>query len=388
MPSSRFLSRVFFVSLFTLLLVVLPGSPGLNGLLAQGSAGANGGAIAGRNPADLEQLLPIELQPQVDVLPEPVKPAAKSAAKIPKKYDVSLIGQRKVDQGVNFYSIDKEIAMGKEMAQELEAQSQLLNDAVVSNYVEELGQRLARSSDIKEPLIIKVVDSDEVNAYALPGGYFYVNTGLILAAQSEAELTAVMAHEIAHIAARHATKNMTKVQIWNLASIPMMFFGGPIGMAVQQVSALALPLSINKFSRDAEREADLLGIEYQYAAGYDPNAFIDFFERLKTGRKKPNAVAQAFATHPMNQERIRKAEKTISTLLPPHDDYVVDTSQFHAMQQRLLGRLQIKTAPGATFGNGPVLRRDKAGTQSPKGQQPDDQQPDDQQSDRPTLKRR
>jgi predicted Zn-dependent protease len=325
----------------------------------------------------------MELQPQVEVAPETFKPAAK----IPKKYDVSLIGQRKVDQGVNFYSIDKEIAMGKEMAQELEAQSQMLNDAVVSNYVEELGQRLARRSDIKEPLIIKVVDSDEVNAYALPGGYFYVNTGLILAAQSEAELTAVMAHEIAHIAARHATKNMTKVQIWNLASIPMMFFGGPIGMAVQQVSALALPLSINKFSRDAEREADLLGIEYQYAAGYDPNAFIDFFERLKTGRKKPNAVAQAFATHPMNQERIRKAEKTISTLLPPHDDYVVDTSQFHAMQQRLLGRLQIKTAPG-TFGSGPVLRRDRAGTQSPKGQQPDDQQPDDQQSDRPTLKRR
>jgi Zn-dependent protease with chaperone function len=384
---TRLLSHVLFVSLFTLVLIALPGSPGLHQLLAQAPPVTNAGAVVSRSPDDLERLLPMELQPPVDVSPNTFKPAAQPAAKIPKKYDVSLIGQRKVDQGVNFYSIDKEIAMGKGMAQELEAQSQMLSDAVVCNYVEELGQRLARSSDIKEPLIIKVVDSDEVNAYALPGGYFYVNTGLILAAQSEAELTAVMAHEIAHIAARHATKNMTKVQIWNLASIPMMFFGGPIGMVVQQVSALALPLSINKFSRDAEREADLLGIEYQYAAGYDPNAFIEFFERLKTGRK-PNAVAQAFATHPMNQERIRKAQKTISTLLPPHDDYVVDTSQFHAMQQRLLGRLQIKTAPGATFGNGPVLRRDKAGTQSPKGQQPDDQQPDDQQSDRPTLKRR
>lgn len=400
-PRFSLFSRLFSGNQFgflLLMLITLPGLLGQGSLFAQNTQSTETGAstlaqqerpfwgprLATRNAADLERLLPLELQPQVDVLPSTPK------VKIPEKYNVALIGQRKVDQGVNFYSLDKEIAMGRQMAQELEARSQMLQDTVIVDYINELGQRLARRSDIKEPLTIKVVDSDEVNAFALPGGYFYVNTGLILAAQSEAELAAVMAHEIAHIAARHATKNMTKVQIWNLASIPMMFLGGPVGMAVREVSSLAMPMGINKFSRDAEREADLLGIEYQYAAGYDPNAFVDFFERIKTG-KKPNAVAQAFSSHPMNQDRIRRAQKTIQTMLPPREDYVEDTSQFQAVQQRLQGRLQLKPAFGSTAGGkGPVLRRDRAGTGSTKRQPQDGQQQDEQQpeSDRPTLKRR
>lgn len=345
--------------------------------------------VVERGRAALDQLLPMELAPTIEVKPEPNVPPAIPKVKIPQKYDVGLIGQRRVDQGVNFYSMDKEMAMGKQMAQELEARSQLLHDEVIANYVNELGQRLARRSDIKEPLVIKVVDSDEVNAFALPGGYFYVNTGLILAAQSEAELAAVMAHEIAHIAARHATKNMTKVQIWNLASIPMMFLGGPIGMAVREASSLAMPMGINKFSRDAEREADLLGIEYQYAAGYDPNAFVEFFERIKTGKKKPNAVAQAFSSHPMNSDRIKRAQKEIETMLPPRDDYVVDTSEFQTMQRRLQGRLQLNPAFGVGGGNGPVLRRGRQGSSTSKGPQQEGQAQDDQQpDDRPTLKRR
>jgi len=323
-----------------------------------GSAGVS--PVVPRSADDLNSLLQLAKPPQVEVS----LGANQSKVKVPEKYNVSLIGQRRVDQGVNFYSLDKEMMMGKQMAQELEARSTMLRDQDVTQYVNELGQRLARTSDIKEPLVIKVVDSDEVNAYALPGGYFYVNTGLILAAQSESELAAVMAHEIAHIAARHATRNMTKVQIWNIVSIPMMFVGGPVGMAVREVSTLALPMSINKFSRDAEREADLLGIEYAYAAGYDPNAFVEFFERIKpSGKDKQNVVAKAFASHPMNQDRIRKAQKEIETMLPARNDYVVDTSEFHQVQTRLLGSLNMKPAFGTRSGSGPVLRRPNEGGQ-------------------------
>jgi predicted Zn-dependent protease len=344
----------------------------LNDSKAFGQSLQGAGPVVARSPVDLKSLLLLAQPPEVEVSLEATEPKVK----IPEKYDVSLIGQRRVDQGVNFYTLDKEMAMGKQMAQELEIRSRMLNDPVVTEYVNELGQRLARRSDIKEPLVIKVVDSDEVNAYALPGGYFYVNTGLILAAQSEAELAAVMAHEIAHIAARHATRNMTKMQIWNIASIPMMFFGGPIGMAVREVSTLAMPLSINKFSRDAEREADLLGIEYEYAAGYDPNAFVEFFERIKSSGKQ-NPVAKAFSSHPMNKDRISRAQKEIKTMLPPRSDYVVDTSEFHQMQARLLGRLYLKPAFGTANGNAPVLRRRDTSSQSPSSD-----------SGKPELKRR
>jgi beta-barrel assembly-enhancing protease len=181
-----------------------------------------------------------------------------------------------------------------------------------------------------------VIDSEQVNAFALPGGYLYVDTGLILAAQNESELAAVMAHEIAHVAARHATRNMSKVRLWNMASIPFLFLGGPVSMAVHQVSGMAYPFSVMKFSRDAEREADLLGIEYEYAAGYDPTAFVNFFERLKSDPLSKHFMARVFATHPVNHERIERAQKEIATMLPARAEYVVDTSDFEEARQRLL----------------------------------------------------
>ncbi|HSM87993.1 MAG TPA: M48 family metallopeptidase, partial [Candidatus Limnocylindrales bacterium] len=276
--------------------------------------------------------------------------------KVPEKYDVSKIGSRKIDQGLNFYSRERERAMGKAMAEEIESSCRILNDRMVNDYVNTLGQRLVRNSDAKVPFIIKVVDNDEVNAYALPGGYLYVNTGLILAAQNEAELAGVMAHEIAHVAARHATRNMTRAQLWNIASIPLVFFGGPIVMAVREASSVAFPMTVMKFSRDAEREADLLGIEYEYAAGYDPRAFVDFFERLKAREGKKRFLAKAFATHPMNRDRIKRAQKEIDTMLPPRDSYIVDTSEFDEVQERLLRLMNAKPALGGRPG-GPVLRR-------------------------------
>ena len=296
--------------------------------------------------------------PQATDLATLQKVAKSKGIKIPLKYDVTKIGDRGIEKGINFYSFEREQALGKDLSRELEATSKLLDDSLVCDYVNKLGQRLVSYSDAKVPFTIKVLDDDQVNAFALPGGYFYVNTGLILAAQSEAELAGVMAHEIAHVAARHATKGATRSQIWNMASMSLIFVGGPVGMAVRQVTSLAVPMTFMKFSRNFEREADLLGIEYEYAAGYDPQAFVDFFERIASQRKNPNFVARAFDSHPMNQDRIRRAQKEISTMLPAHDQYIVNTSEFDEMKAHLLERFNARLALTADpSSDKPVLRR-------------------------------
>jgi len=251
------------------------------------------------------------------------------------KYDVARIGDRQVGEGLNFFSIEKEMALGRELSLEVEQDTRLVTDPVINEYVNRTGQLLVRHSDCKVPFNIKVVDDDEVNAFALPGGFFYVNTGLILAAEDEAELAGVMAHEIAHVCARHATRNLTRGELTQYASLPLMFLGGPVGYALRQVSTIAMPLSFLKFSRDAEREADLLGMEYQYTAGYDPTAMVDFFERLDVEEKEThNFVARAFMTHPMTDDRIRRAENLLE-VLPDHDSYITDTSEFQAIRERL-----------------------------------------------------
>jgi predicted Zn-dependent protease len=324
---------------------------------AAGQSASAPGPIAPRDAADLHQLIQIEQRP--DLSPPLILPDVHGKTpKIPTKYDVSRIGERGVEKGVNFYSTEQEQALGKEMAKEIESACKMLDDPVVTAYVDQLGQRLVRFSDAKIPFTIKVLDSDEVNAFALPGGYFYVNSGLIVAAHTEAELAGVMAHEIAHVAARHATRGATRTQIWNLASIPLVFVGGPVGLAIREVSSIALPMTFMKFSRGFEQEADVLGIEYEYAAGYDPEAFVDFFERLGVERKKPNFMARAFATHPMGKDRVRKAQKEIETMLPAHDQYLVNTSEFDEIRARLLARIDAKLKSNADVNpNKPVLHR-------------------------------
>ena len=251
------------------------------------------------------------------------------------KYDVARIGDRDIGGGINFFSIEKEVALGRELSMEVEQSARLLADPLVNEYVNRTGQLLVQHSDCKVPFIIKVIDDDEVNAFALPGGFFYVNTGVILAAEDEAELAGVMAHEIAHVCARHATRNLTKEQITQYASLPLLFFGGPVGYALRQVSGFVMPMSALKFSRDAEREADLLGIEYQYAAGYDPTAFVDFFEKLESEGKEPhNFISRAFMTHPMTADRVRRAEATLE-LLPDRDSYITDSSEFDEIRDRV-----------------------------------------------------
>jgi len=256
--------------------------------------------------------------------------------KLANKYDVSRIGSRGIGNGVNFYSLEKETELGKEISTDVEQQSRLIHDPMIEEYINRIAQNLVHNSDAKVPFIVKVIQNDEVNAFALPGGFFYVNSGLILAADNEAELAGIMAHEIAHVAARHATRGETKRTIWNLASMPLVFVGGPIGYAVQQAAGFAVPMGYMKFSRDAEREADLLGLEYGYMTGYDPAAFVQFFEKIKVlDKQKPNFLAKAFATHPMTEDRIRRAQDEIQTLLPAREEYIVDTSEFQDVKARL-----------------------------------------------------
>ena len=303
-------------------------------------------------------------------------------AHIPKKYDVSLIGNRDIGKGLNLYSVEKEEALGREMSQEVEQHARILKDPVIEEYVNRIGQNLVRNSDATVPFTIKVVEDDEVNAFALPGGFFYVNTGLIMAADSESELAGVMAHEIAHVAARHATKNMTKGQIWNIASIPLIFIGGPVGFAIQEAAGLAVPMSFLKFNRDAEREADLLGIEYEYKTGYDPTSFVSFFEKLKAQeKKKGNFISKAFTTHPMTADRVERAQQEISEYLPPRQQYIVDTSEFQQVKARLASLMNQRTLLKQKTER-PTLRRAEDGPDA--GDHKDSKSGDD---DRPTLKR-
>ena len=289
------------------------------------------------------------------------EPPRHSTVVVPAKYDTSRIGNREVGQGINFFSIEKEIALGKELSFQVEQSARLLTDPAITEYVNRKAQLLVQHSDCKVPFVVKIVDDDEVNAFALPGGFFYVNTGLILAADDEAELAGVMAHEIAHVCARHATKNLTRGQITQYASLPLIFLGGPVGFAIRQISGFAMPLSFLKFSRDAEREADLLGMQYQYAAGYDPTAFVDFFEKLETEGKEPhNFVARAFMTHPMTDDRVRRAEHMLENF-PDRDSYITDTSDFDQARNRLSQLTRGRALNGGKRPQ-PTLRR-RTGTQ-------------------------
>jgi len=316
------------------------------------------------------------------------------------KADVSAIGNRSVGKGLDFYSIEKEIALGKQLSQEVEKSAKFITDPVVTEYVNRVGQNLVRNSDARVPFTIKVIDSDEVNAFALPGGFFYVNSGILLHADEEAEMAGVMAHEIAHVCARHGTKQATKGELINLASIPAMIFipYSWAGYAIYQGMNFAIPVTFLKFSRDAEREADYLGLQYMYNAGYDPNAFVAFFEKVQAEEKKnPGTIPKIFATHPPTPDRIEAAQKEIATILPARSQYIVTTSEFDSVKHRLqMIELNIKTKDNKP--NKPTLRKktenNKGGdttadtSSTSGGSSTDSSGKSGDDSDRPTLKRR
>ena len=329
----------------------------------------------------------------------PVTPAADSTAadmdapggtppgvKTGSKSDVDAIGNRGVGgRGLgDWYSTETEIKMGKQYAMMVEQTARLVQDPIINEYVNRIGQNLVRNSDAKVPFTIKVIDSDEINAFALPGGYFYVNSGLILAADEEAELAGVMAHDIAHVAARHQMQQMTRLQYANMATIPLIFIGSwGVYQAASMAINLALPITFLKFSRNFESEADYLGVQYMYKTGYDPQAFVSFFEKIEAkDKKKPGTLAKAFASHPPTPDRISRTQEEIKQILPTQPQYVVSTSEFDSVKSRLAKIQNRKKPVAADDPNKPTLRR--ASADNPQtGTDP--QQTGD---DRPTLNKR
>ncbi len=354
--------------------------------VAQSSSSSSQDPNAASNPPAQESNPPA---------PEKQEKPDKNAPSPSTMDNIDAIGNRNVgcNKGMgNWYSLDKQVAMGRAYSQQVEHGAKMINDPVVTEYVNRIGQNLVRNSDAKVPFTIKVIDTDEINAFALPGGFFYVNSGLILAADNEAELAGVMAHEIAHVAACHVAREQTRGNIVNLASIPLIFVPG--GWAVyegtQAALSIGVPLTFMKFSRNFEAEADFLGMEYMYKAGYDPQSFISFFEKIEAQeKKKPGTLAKAFSSHPMTPDRVEAAQKEMKTVLPPRDEYIVNTSEFDQVKGRLASiENRHKVQNDKDNKDRPTLRRATAdnpstdtgnGTTNGNGSSTDD--------DRPTLKR-
>lgn len=301
-----------------------------------------------------------------------------------------LIGKRNINKHqIDFYSLEKEVGIGRGLAADVDRQGKFIDDPVITEYVNRVGQNLALHSDAKIPFTIKVLDSDDVNAFALPGGFLYVNKGAILAADTEAELAGVMAHEIAHVAARHGVEQASKAQLANYAMIPLIFMTGGLGYIAYQAAQIGVPLTFLKFNRGAEAEADKLGAEYLWAAGYDPNNFLSFFEKLeKKEKRKPGTLSKLFGSHPPTPDRIVRVRDLLGKF-PDRDEYTVSTSEFSRVKSRLLAVTNAKTLEAGSREKGPsrpTLKRRKEGgddqTQQTTGsgvEQP---------KDKPTLKRR
>jgi len=303
--------------------------------------------------------------------------------------DVGAVGNRDIGaRGLgNWYSTDTEIKMGKSYADEIEKSTRFITDPVVTEYVNRIGQNIVKNSDCKVPFTIKVIDSDEINAMALPGGFFFVNSGLILNADEEAELAGVMAHETAHVCAHHAAREMTRMNYAQLGTIPLIFIGGWTGYGIYEAASLAVPITFLQFSRDFEAQADYLGVQYMYRAGYDPQAFISFFEKVQAlEKRKPGLVAKAFSDHPQTPDRILHSQEEIARILPAKDEYTVTTSEFEDVKARLARIENKRRLTDNKDSKKPSLRRassgqdDGTGTQTGNGTANGD--------DRPTLHRR
>jgi predicted Zn-dependent protease len=311
------------------------------------------------------------------------KSSEKSLSKpLDDKNNPALIGKRDINKGsIQFYSIEREVAIGRQLAAEVDRSSKVINDPIVTEYINRVAQNVVLHSDSKVPFTIKVIDSQEVNAFALPGGFLYVNRGLLEAAENEAEVAGVIAHEIAHVAARHGMEQASKGELFNYLSIPLIFLGGIGGYAIRQGLGLAVPLSFLKFSRGAEKEADRLGAQYMWASGYDPNALITFFEKLQAkNKKKPGTLSKLFSTHPMTGDRIDEVRELIARF-PERGEYQLSSSEFGQVKSRIV------TIAGATRGSG----RDESGRPTLKRKPQttgDDDKGDSETPNRPVLKRR
>ena len=302
-----------------------------------------------------------------------------------EKDNPQMIGKRDINKGqIDFYSIDKEVAIGRQLAAEVDRESKFITDPIVTEYVNRVGQNVILHSDVKTPVTIKVIDSNEVNAFALPGGHLYINRGVLETADNEAELAGVIAHETGHVAARHGVEQASKANLINYGSIPLIFLGGIGGFAIRQAAGLAVPLTFLKFSRGAEEEADRLGAQYMWAAGYDPHAMVTFFEKLQAKEKrKPGTISKAFSTHPMTGDRIKNVGNLVARF-PDKEEYEISSSEFTNVKSHLIS-MNAANRPGDERNGRPTLKRRPASTSAGGS---DDGDSTEQPSDRPVLKRR
>lgn len=328
--------------------------------------------------------------------PQPTPPRQAAPVKkepLAENENPELIGKRNINKlQINFYNFDKEVAIGRSFAQEIDRSAKLVGDPVIVEYINKVGQNLVLHSDAKVPFTIKVIDADEINAFALPGGFFYVNKGLILAADNEAEMAGPMAHEIAHVAARHGVEQASKGQIVNWGTLPLIFMGGWGGFAARQAASLAIPMGFLKFGRSAEYEADTLGVQYLWATGYDPNAMATFFEKLQAqDKKKPGTIAKVFSTHPMVGDRIDKVNALISRF-PERSEYTINTSEFQLVKSRLISITNARSTGGRGGGSvteadskRPTLKKRQPG--APEGSDPNATEAESKPTERPTLRK-
>ncbi|GAC1425108.1 MAG: hypothetical protein NVSMB62_22180 [Acidobacteriaceae bacterium] len=328
-------------------------------------------------------------KPKRDALPSPGE-ALDPHIKKGSEDDVDAVGNRCIGcRGMgNWYSTNWEISAGKQYSMEIEKSAHMINDPLIQEYVNRVGQNIVKNSDCKVPFTIKIIDSDEINAMALPGGFFYVNSGLIMAADEEAELAGVMAHETAHVCAHHAARQQTKMNYMQIGSIPLIIFtqGSWTGYGIYEAAQLAVPITFLQFSRSDEAEADWLGLQYMYKAGYDPQAFIQFFEKIDALEKhKPGTLAKVFADHPQTPDRISHSEQEIATIMPAKPDYVVTTSEFDDVKSRLARIENKRKLNDKSGGNKPTLRRVGGSNNDPNNPGGTGTSTSD---DRPTLGRR
>ncbi|HEX8119144.1 MAG TPA: M48 family metallopeptidase [Pyrinomonadaceae bacterium] len=329
------------------------------------------------------------------------QPAAASGAGRPlsEKEDPRLIGKRNINKGLLIPKlaggIDKEVSLGRQLAAQVDREAKFIDDPVITEYINRVGQNVVLHSDSKIPFTIKVIDSDEVNAFALPGGFFYVNKGLILAADNEAEVAGVMAHEIAHVAARHAMENQAKGMLAEIGLLAgSIFLGGLGGMLINQGAQFGALLGFMKFNRSAESEADMLGVQYMWAAGYDPNAMSTMFEKLAAkNKKKPGTFSKLFESHPQSLDRM-EATRLLVARFPDKEEYVLSSSEFNRVKARLLRLSNARAssagdiAPGDDGAPGrPTLKR-RSPNADENGTPTDPNAPAEKKSDAPQLKKR
>ena len=276
--------------------------------------------------------------------------------KLDKKKDPTEIGDRNVaGRFNNFYSVEKELALGRQLAIEVRKQARVIDDPIVSEYLNRMCQNLARNSDVTFPVTCTLLDSAEINAFTLPGGFVFVNTGMFRLSDNEAELASVLAHELGHAAARHATRQATRNDLLAASAIPLSVLGGVAGLIMRPAAAVLEPMAFFYFSREFESEADLLGIQYLWKSGYDPSASVDMFERVEsTERQHPGSVSKLFRTHPLTADRIEKTQKNINEILPTRSEYILNTSEYEEVRARLE---KVAKAAEPTQSAHPTLRR-------------------------------